>query len=126
MARVAGDAKEEEEFDGLRCVLLDEANSGNAMRESRDEDKADTVTNTTKMVLHATMMKRFKIAELVVNLKALNSQVNFFLAGNVESLDDLVKEFVSADDNAKRQYIPNLRRKLTSTWVLLPDMAAST
>ncbi|XP_022640634.1 uncharacterized protein LOC111242308 isoform X2 [Vigna radiata var. radiata] len=134
MARVAGDAKEEEEFDGLRCVLLDEANSGNAMRESRDEDKADTVTNTTKMeieieamtlrfkkieasessrlkvstgeiailprgfcfsllqfkiflpsisllgmVLHATMMKRFKIAELVVNLKALNSQVNFFL-----------------------------------------------
>ncbi|WVY98070.1 hypothetical protein V8G54_030221 [Vigna mungo] len=42
MARVAGDAKEEEEFDGLRCVLLDEANSGNAMHESRDEDRADT------------------------------------------------------------------------------------
>ncbi|WVY96784.1 hypothetical protein V8G54_028935 [Vigna mungo] len=42
MARVVGDAKEEEEFDGLRCVLLDEANSHNAMHESRDEDRADT------------------------------------------------------------------------------------
>ncbi|WVZ18438.1 hypothetical protein V8G54_005760 [Vigna mungo] len=42
MARVVGDAKEEEEFYGLRRVLLDEANSGNAMHESRDEDRADT------------------------------------------------------------------------------------
>ncbi|KOM55342.1 hypothetical protein LR48_Vigan10g123400 [Vigna angularis] len=42
VARVAGDAKEEEEFDGLRCVLLDEANDGNAMHESRDEDRAET------------------------------------------------------------------------------------
>ncbi|WVY90411.1 hypothetical protein V8G54_035925 [Vigna mungo] len=135
MARVAGDANEEEEFDGLRCVLLDEANSGNAMHESRDEDRADTsdehdedvqdfspfnvfarhgfITNTERAleelfvgeennysgvaclnviakriatvfcffkriviaVLHATMMKRFEIAELVENLKALNSQV---------------------------------------------------
>ncbi|XP_047175655.1 uncharacterized protein LOC124843070 isoform X2 [Vigna umbellata] len=35
------------------------------------------------MVLHATMMKRFEIAELVENLNASNSQVNFFLIGSL-------------------------------------------
>ncbi|WVY90927.1 hypothetical protein V8G54_036441 [Vigna mungo] len=65
MARVTGDAKEEEEFDGLRCVLLDEANSGNAMHESRDEDRADTSDEHDEdgEPREGTMVLRFKKIE---------------------------------------------------------------
>ncbi|BAT92705.1 hypothetical protein VIGAN_07151600 [Vigna angularis var. angularis] len=65
-------------------------------------------------VLHATMMKRFEIAELVENLNASNGQVNFFLGLVIERIQDSISEedkrLIYLGDGSG-DYCPSLRLK---------------